>query len=206
MLYRIEKGGANVFTPRPRVDEFLRYLLSSHRVMIWASARPRNVKAMCDQLFAPAQRNRLVAVWGRDKLRLPREMYGEKVQVYKQLSWVWEDLGVALTAALPDSPWDQGNTVLVDDSLDKGAAEPYNVLKIDTFEAKGSQTESDVLGQVVRYLEKLRWQKDVSTLMRSEPFTFRQDAEPFDWALLTKSMAVGSFQMPAEIPGTSRQS
>ncbi|KAK4550637.1 hypothetical protein LTR36_000216 [Oleoguttula mirabilis] len=187
LLYRKQRGGST-FVGRPRVKEFLHYLLTYHRVMVWSSARPENVGPMCDQLFTAEQRKNLVAVWGRDKLRLSKDHYNEKVQVYKQLSWIWKDHVIASSCGGPEREWSQENTVLIDDSVEKAASEPHNIIKIHEFEAKREQMEIDVLGQVVKYLETLRWERDVSAYLRWKPFVYEEDAEAYDWMPIVNDM------------------
>lgn len=171
LLFRKQKGGSK-FVGRPRVDAFIDYLFTNHRVMVWSSARPVNVDNMCKQLFSPAQSDKLVAVWARDRLRLSEEAYNNKVQVYKQLSWVWQDAEIQKLQEMRAIPqrWSQANTVLIDDSVEKAASEPHNIVQIEEFEARPEQMETDVLGQVMEYLDILRTQKDVSAYMREHPF------------------------------------
>ncbi|KAK5120068.1 hypothetical protein LTR85_006549 [Meristemomyces frigidus] len=180
LLYRKQRGGST-FVERPRLKEFLYYLLSHHRVMVWSSARPGNVEPMCAKLFTAEQRKNLVAVWGRDKLRLSTDHYNQKVQVYKQLSWIWSDHIIASSCAGSEREWSQENTVLIDDSVEKAASEPHNIIKIDEFEAKPEQMECDVLGHVVKYLDTLRWERDVSAFIRRKPFVYEEGAEDYDW-------------------------
>lgn len=186
LLHRTRIGTAT-FTARPRVHEFLHYLFSNHDVMVWSSAMPENVRKMCAKLITPAQDEKLVALWARDKLRLPPKSYRQKVQVYKQLAWVWHD--PAVQAANPDDVdyWCQENTVLIDDSMLKAASEPFNIVQLEEFEAKHEQMQSDVLGQVVKYLEVLRLQRNVSSYMRTKPFVYDADEE-FDWEAIEKDM------------------
>lgn len=168
------RKGPNSFITRPFVDAFLQYLLDNFTVMVWSSATPYSVKKMCGRLFDPAQRSRLVAEWGRDTLGLTPEQYREKVQVYKQLASVWS--APVIRASHPDYTidkdglWDQSNTILVDDSVIKASSEPYNLVQIPEFEALPDQMKSDVLRQVVGYLEEIRYQKDVSAFVRQKPF------------------------------------
>ena len=149
--------------------------------MVWSSATPTNVELMCEKLFAPHQKDKLVGIWGRDKLHLSPTQYNQKVQVYKQLRWAWGDHSVASSAPPSTGEWDQENTVLIDDSEEKAASEPYNLLKIDEYEGTAEQDELDVLGQVVEYLEKLSRQSNVSAYMRKHPFQFDKHAPGFNW-------------------------
>ncbi|OTA38367.1 hypothetical protein BTJ68_01853 [Hortaea werneckii EXF-2000] len=179
LLFRKSRGAS--FVGRPKVQEFLQYLLAKHKVMVWSSATPTNVELMCEKLFAPHQKDKLVSIWGRDKLHLTPAQYNQKVQVYKQLRWAWRDHIVSSSAPPSTGEWDQENTVLIDDSEEKAASEPYNLLKIDEYEGTAEQDELDVLGQVVEYLEKLSRQSNVSAYMREHPFQFDKEAPAFNW-------------------------
>ena len=110
---------------------------------------------MCQNLFTPEQYNQIVAIWSRDQLRLPAHAYNQKCQVYKQLSWIWNDTKTQAHNPVPDSFWDHTNTVLIDDSIEKAASEPHNLMEIEEFEARPEQMTTDVLGQVASYLDEL---------------------------------------------------
>ncbi|KAG6008638.1 hypothetical protein E4U43_000120 [Claviceps pusilla] len=157
---------------RPHAKQFLHYCLETYRLAIWSSARPQNVNNMVSQLLTPAQRGQCVVIWARDKLGLSQADYDARVQVYKRLWKLWNDPHVR--ASHPDAPdgsrWDQSNTVLVDDSVEKGRTEPYNILPIPEF--VGLQAEpANVLPQVHDYLNQLCFQSDVSRFMRETPFS-----------------------------------
>ena len=185
LIYRPNKGSN--FVARPKVNEFLHYLLNNHNVMIWSSAKPKNVERMCDKLFTTEQKDQVVAIWSRDRLRLPEGAYNQKVQVYKQLTWIWKDKKIQSANPNPVDFWSQENTVLIDDSVEKAASEPHNIIRIQEFEGRRDQMESDVLGQVVKYLETLRSEIDVSAYMRWEPFEFDPE-EAFDWTAIVNDM------------------
>ena len=173
LLFRSSKKNPKTFTPREHLKEFLDYLFANHKVMIWSSARPQNVAAMCEGIFTEEQRADLVAEWARDKLRLTTGQYDNKVQVYKQLSWVWEDSSVQRKAASWRSrqgKWDQNNTVLVDDTALKAAAEPYNLIEVPEFGPDGDNYTDGVLSQVAGYLEELKYSGNASYFMRTTPF------------------------------------
>jgi hypothetical protein len=183
LLVRSNRGSS--YTPRPHVNEFLAYCLEHHKLVVWSSARPHNVNPMVAQLFNKKRHAKLVEIWSREHLRLG-EHYNEKVQVYKQLSWLWEDAKVQ--ASFPAEPpglfriedgwkkppppakWDQSNTVLLDDTTDKAASEPYNLIRVDEFTKENKDDGDDVLGRVIAYLEDLKWEADVSAAMRVKPF------------------------------------
>ncbi|KAK3633333.1 hypothetical protein LTR56_015901 [Elasticomyces elasticus] len=185
LLYR--KNRKTSFTARPHVSEFLWYLMNNHKVMIWSSAREHTVQTIIEQIFRPEHLAQLVAVWARDKLRLSPEQYKSRVQVYKQLSWVWRD-DVIADSGMHDDCWAQDNTVLIDDSEAKAASEPFNLIKIDEFEGKPEQLETDVLGQVVDYLEVLKCARDVSSAIRNAPYYYRDDLPAHDWMPIINDM------------------
>ncbi|EME47362.1 hypothetical protein DOTSEDRAFT_69332 [Dothistroma septosporum NZE10] len=174
LLFRKKHGGSNKFVARPHVHDFLDYLFNNHSVMVWSSARPENVTKMCSDLFTPKQKYELVAIWARDKLQLPSHAYWQKVQVYKQLTWVWNDNSIQVGI----ESWGQYNTVLIDDSTEKAASEPHNLIQIDEFEGKEEQMQDNVLGQVEQYLDTLRWQENVSAYVRTHPFKYASVTGP----------------------------
>ncbi|KAK3614629.1 hypothetical protein LTR56_027129 [Elasticomyces elasticus] len=188
LLHR--KNRKTSFTARPHVSEFLWYLMENHKVMIWSSARPENVQSIVKEIFTPKQLAKLIAVWGRERLQLTPEQYNMRVQVYKQLSWVWRDDEIANSGMDVDDGdgWAQDNTVLIDDSVEKAASEPYNLIKIDEFEGKPEQLETDVLGQVVDYLEVLKCARDVSSAIRNAPYYYRDDLPAHDWMPIINDM------------------
>jgi hypothetical protein len=136
--------------------------------MIWSSGMPENVERIMARMLSPERQQKLVAIWSRDKLRLPAHLFGEKVQVYKQLSWIWEDPTLQLNA--PVGGWSQRDTVLIDDSIDKAAAEPYNLIEVDEYTGIPAQSDNMTLLHVIAYLEHIRWYENVSAEMRAAPF------------------------------------
>ncbi len=166
------KRRTSSFVERPNLAPFIDYVLANHTLMIWSSAQPDTVRSVCQRLFSPAQRRQVIAEWARDTLDLTAAQYREKVQVYKRLEKIWRD--DTMRDRHPDAEkgglWDQSNTVLIDDSRLKGAAQPHNLLEIPEFQNRPEQRGTDVLAQVVGYLEELRVQDDVSRFMRLRSF------------------------------------
>lgn len=66
--------------------------------------------------------------------------------------------------------WDQTNTVLVDDSLEKADSEPYNLVQVEELTGKAGDAQDDVLGAVLAYIEDLAWERDVSSAIHHKPF------------------------------------
>jgi hypothetical protein len=60
--------------------------------------------------------------------------------------------------------------VLIDDSIDKAAAEPYNLIKVDEYTGISAQDENTTLLHVIAYLERIRWYGNVSAEIRAAPF------------------------------------
>lgn len=172
LLYRPVKRRPFHFVERPHAQRFLNYCISNFTVAIWSSARPQNVHKMLDKLLTPELREKCVVIWGRDKLGLSPEDYDMKVQVYKRLTRIWED--PAVKASHPDAHnggmWDQMNTVLIDDSMEKGRSEPHNILVLPEFAGLDGEIPN-VLPQVHDYLNALCYQGNVSAFMKREPFT-----------------------------------
>ena len=131
---------------------------------------------MVAQLLTKEQRSRCVIIWARDRFGLSKADYDARVQVYKRLSIVWNNKSVI--ASHPDAAagvrWDQSNTVLVDDSREKGRSEPHNILTIPEFGGLGEEP-AHILPQVHDYLNTLASQTDISRYMQETPF--RLDAE-----------------------------
>jgi hypothetical protein len=179
----VRADDSNIPTPRPHVFQFLAYCLKHHCVAIWSSARRKNVEKMMTYLFTRNQISQLVAVWSREDSRLG-EFFDRKIQVYKQLHWLWSNLEVqnsARRSQIPELPsteqsalvtgaWDQINTVLVDGSLEKADSEPYNLVQVEEFTGNTGDARGDVLGAVLAYIEDLAWERDVSSAIRHKPF------------------------------------
>lgn len=168
LLHRPSKKDPSRFTERPHARAFLTYCIDTFHVMIWSSARERNVSAMCDSLLTPAQRDRVLAIWNRGNFGLSPADYSNRVQCYKRLTRVWAAEGIA--SAHPNGGgWDQGNTVLIDDSFEKARSEPFNAIQIPEF--LGAEGEGNaVLPQVHDYLNTLACQQDISMYIRAHPF------------------------------------
>lgn len=164
LLYRPSKRHPFDFVERPHARRFLAYCLDTFHVAIWSSARPANVDNMVCQLLDPGQRERCLLTWARDRFGLAPVDYDARVQCYKRLTKIWADPAVVAAGR-----WDQSNTVLVDDSLEKARSEPYNILEIPEFSGVRSEP-ADVLPQVHDYLNLLCHQADISRFIRQNPF------------------------------------
>jgi hypothetical protein len=182
LLYRPTRSRPTHFIARPFLQPFLRYLFDNFYVMVWSSAKPVNVKGMINQAFDDKQRTELTAEWARDTFGLPQSLYSQKVQVYKDLRKIWSDKDIQKhSLSLPDDRlFGQRNTVLIDDSILKAAAQPYNLLEIPEFTATDAQLKSDILREVAGYLNVLKTQDNVSSFMRRNPF-YADGTWKYDW-------------------------
>lgn len=174
LLYRPSRSRPSKFVERPFARDFLAYCVDTFAVVIWSSARSENVGRMCRQLLSPERHQRLLAVWGRDRFGLSRADFAARVMCYKRLTRIWGDEGIAQghPGAVAGERWDQGNTVLVDDTGEKARSEPHNAVSVPEF--RGDTAERpDVLPQVHDYLNTLAYQADISTYIRAEPFRLR---------------------------------
>ena len=184
LIYR--QRASSKYSPRPSLQPFLDYCFANHSVMIWSSATPSNVSAVCAQVFSLERRRKLLGEWGRDTLDLSNVEYYAKTQVYKRLDRIWD--GVALRNSHPDAErggrWGPANTLLLDDSVLKAQAQPYNLVEVPEFTRPGQhgqQEESqEVLGQVVAYLEEARSYENVSAFVRAKRFAI-EAAPLWDW-------------------------
>ena len=171
LLFRPSRRQPTKFTARLNARQFLRYCIETFTVVIWSSAKPQNVQDMCDSILVPPLRKQVVAIWGRDKFGLTREDYETRVQCYKRLTKLWEDKKVARSHPFWDAGgrWDQTNTVLIDDSIEKGRSEPFNLVEVPEF--FGDEKEvGEFLPQVHDYLNHLSMHSNVSACLRARPF------------------------------------
>ncbi len=182
LLYR--KVGSSSYIPRPLLPQFLSYCLSNHRVLVWSSATPFNVSAICAHLFTPEQRKNLLGQWARDTFGLTPAQYAQKTQVYKRLDRIWANETLQHTHHWFDvgGRWGQHNTLLLDDSVLKASAQPHNLVQMPEFTRSGDKkTDFDVLGQVTSYLEEARMWDNVSSFVKNSRFEANKGWN-WDWS------------------------
>ncbi|KAF9579263.1 hypothetical protein BGW38_004553 [Lunasporangiospora selenospora] len=192
----LHRDGApkRTITPRPYLDDLLRYLFVSCRVMVWSSARPESVSAMLKRCFG-AMQFRLDRVWSRDHFKLHEIDYQRKVLTLKDLEEVWEVYanedqekeasslahesnkgGRGTGPRASQGVFDQTNTILIDDSVHKTQLQPFNRLVLPNFHRERAQSGNDVeLLKVMKYIEQLTRQQNVSSFVRLHPFESEND-------------------------------
>jgi hypothetical protein len=176
VLFRPNRLQPTKFVARPHAIEFMRYCIDNFHVVVWSSARSDNVRAMVRNanLLGPDLREKLLACWSRVDFGLTEEDFYKRVQCYKRLTKLWGDAIIQGKYPMSDGGggggrWDQSNTVLVDDSIEKARSEPYNCITLPEFQGNMDE-EPTVLPMVQEYLRQLSWQEDVSRLIRVAPF------------------------------------
>ena len=171
LLFRPNKRAPSKFIARPNTAKFLRYCINTFTVVIWSSARPENVKLMCDAILDQELRRKVVAIWGREMFGLSPGDYNARTQCYKRLTKLWNDPKIAASHPSFDlgERWSHANTVLVDDSPEKGRTEPFNMISIPEF--FGDEDEpGQILPQVHDYLNNLSMHSNVAAYLRARPF------------------------------------
>ncbi|KUJ20219.1 uncharacterized protein LY89DRAFT_731444 [Mollisia scopiformis] len=171
LLFRPSRKQPTKFISRPNTAPFLQYCVDTFSVVIWSSAKLENVTNMCDTILTPNLRKKVIAVWGRNKFGLSKQDFDLRVQCYKRLTTVWNDKGIAISHPeyANGRRWDQTNTVLVDDSLEKGRSEPFNLLEVPEFFGNANE-QGRILPQVHDYLNYLSMHSNVSACLRDNPF------------------------------------
>lgn len=178
ILSRVTK---NTFETRPGLPSFLAPFFGrervKHRFMVWTSMMPDRTINLTDKLLTAAERRDTVAIWARDKLNLSAAQYAEDVLVYKNLDWIWRDPQIQSTHphTAQGVRWDQTNTLLIDDTISKAAAQPYNLINVPELTLEQLRREEDgaympVLRQLAWYLEEASYHEDVSAFVKSKPF------------------------------------
>lgn len=162
------------FKRRPGLTSFLESVFGRHNVMIWTSSRPETTNQILPKLLTPEQFGKCVAIWARDTLGLTKTQYINKTQVYKKLGNVWANEAIQSTHPqyTEGGRWDQSNTLLIDDSLMKAAAQPYNLINVPelTVETIGWEIKMSVLAQVAGYIEEAQWWSNVSAFAKQNAF------------------------------------
>lgn len=164
----VSKTGKHGMWVRPHYTQFLNYLFSQFNVGVWSSARPHTVNNMC-QLFGEFK-PQLLFMWNRENFGLSTEDYHKRMPTIKDLQIVWKNL--------EDDPkmptYTARNTILLDDSATKAILQPFNSIEISEFNHKDRrmkhQGDSELLN-VMDYLDKVKYEDNVSHYMKHNPYT-----------------------------------
>lgn len=194
------KGGNRAFSLRPGLKAFMQWLnnptfdesvtvqyghthrnfKSNIKVMIWTSAQQLNCTKMVNTILqhAPEYKAGFIAQWAREKFNLPAQDFNKKVQVYKNLEVIWSDQSIQQSHPHYEygGCWDQTNTLILDDSEEKAASQPFNLINIPEFDSGRRESELEfqigecVLAQAARYIQHAMHYEDVSTWVRQNSF------------------------------------
>jgi hypothetical protein len=164
-----------IMKARPGVDQLLSYLFSHHVVMVCTSATARSAQLMLKNLLTKQQRQKLVTVRARETFHLSRAQFRAKTQIYKNLEAIWKDPLVKNATPEGAYAWSMRNTVLIDDSVLKATAQPYNLVEVPEFEWADATSGSDeaterevaVMEDVMRKLDHLSVYDNAASIIRS---------------------------------------
>ncbi|CAG8467019.1 11262_t:CDS:1 [Diversispora eburnea] len=169
------KKGKYRVDPRPFINEFLEYLFNvdTFSIMIWSSARPENVDRMVREIFGN-YRERLMAIWGRDKFGLSEEEFFTNFKPIKNLEIVWKEFNEKNGSNFDGrkKEFNQTNTILIDDSPYKAQLQPFNAIHLSEFERNEEDRE---LLKIIEYLKLIKYQSNVSTFIKEHPFNAKSE-------------------------------
>lgn len=146
---------------RPYLDAFLHGLFDRFSVATWTSAMPKNAQPMVGHLFPKKLKDKLSFNWTREKCELLGN--AREHQSIKDLAKIWADEKASI-----NGKWNEKNTIIIDDSMGKGARNPFNAVHLIPF----TVTEPDFLDcdadstllAVLNYLDHLNsWLAEDST-------------------------------------------
>lgn len=175
-------------------------IVTDHNAMIWTTSKPTTVRTILPVALKGRVRRKLCEVLDRSSFNLNRVQYFSKTQVYKELDRIWNDKTLqrkreeqtkTVRKKLPQTKiirgwWNQSNTILIDDSWQKAAKQPYNLLEVPAFTDSNAGDEV-TLRMVLRQLRVLSWYDDVSCKirewieLRNKTFSPKPDGTP--WTL-----------------------
>jgi hypothetical protein len=148
------------FCVRPHLHAFFDYIFHNFAVMVWSSAREDSVRNMCEMF----ENNQPFIIWSRKHFNLSAAEYYSNTETLKDLTKVWNEL--------PE--FDATNTIVLDDSLSKLAAQPYNLIQMSTFYSEPFIEDKYFMDRdlckVANYLSLVKEQSNVCSFMRSSPF------------------------------------
>jgi hypothetical protein len=175
---------------RPFTDEFAKYLFTDDNnffVMVWSTARPENVHLMVDTVFGD-QKEKLIAIWGRDKFGFTEQEYNSHTKSIKNLDTVWNALNPQIASGnffnnntleiSSKLTFDATNTILIDDSRYKTQLQPYNAIHPREFDRECVRNDGDSeLKKIIEYLEVIKYQSNIASYMKENPFSIESDGE-----------------------------
>ncbi|KNH06075.1 phosphoprotein phosphatase protein [Perkinsela sp. CCAP 1560/4] len=113
------------FAPRPGIDTFFKRILSRFAVGIWTSAIKKNALICLKKVLPEEIRQNVFLFLTREHCTVrwtPENPYG----TIKNLSLLWDNPRIY-------GKWDQTNSLLIDDSVEKTGSHPENVIIVPSF-------------------------------------------------------------------------
>ncbi|KAI9472377.1 MAG: HAD-like domain-containing protein, partial [Benjaminiella poitrasii] len=147
------KGAAGSFYLRHHHTTFFDYIFSNFTVMVWSSAQEKSVKSMVKALP-----NTLRLIWNRSHFDLEPAAFNSAAETIKDLDKVWE--------VLPE--FNASNTIVLDDTAVKLIKQPFNLVKVRTFEHNAICDHE--LYHVIEYLKMLQMETNVANFMKENPY------------------------------------
>ncbi|KAI7898416.1 HAD-like domain-containing protein, partial [Cokeromyces recurvatus] len=152
LISRIKRPNGGFYL-RPHHSTFFDYIFSNFVVMIWSSAQKHSVEAMCKVIDYPLQ-----LVWDRSHFGLSTAEFYSKIDTIKDLDKVWE--------VLPE--FNAANTIVLDDTPFKLVKQPYNLIKVSTFQ-HGDKCDHELF-HVIDYLKTIQLQSNVTNFVKNNPY------------------------------------
>lgn len=178
---RMLNGCRDKYNPWPRTNlpPFLDYLFREHHVVVYSSAMQGTILNLLKATMPREHRSKIMRVFTREDMDIPRKYFKLKVSTFKRLSMVWD----VLAEQNNDWEFDQTNTVLMDDSSEKASSEPYNHLLVPEYTVDIHNAGGDeALGNIAGYLDEVRKWENVSSYIRENPFDKDRDyPKPEGW-------------------------
>lgn len=140
---------------RPRLRDFLNYLVRRHSIAVWSSAALHNVSSLLDDIgdqcgLRDVLQREIRFVWGRDRCKPDFETGGYATMKLLSDLWGHADCGPRFNCT---------NTLLLDDSFSKVRNFPESAIVVPAYEALTLQEQyntDDTLLWLAMYLE-YRW-------------------------------------------------
>ncbi|KAK6350722.1 hypothetical protein TWF718_003907 [Orbilia javanica] len=178
---RMLNGCRDKYNPWPRTNlpPFLDYIFREHHVVVFSSAMQGTILNLLKATMPREHRSKILRIFTREDMDIPRKYFKLKVSTFKRLSMVWD----VLTDQNSDWEFDQTNTVLMDDSTEKASSEPYNHLLVPEYTVDIHNAGGDgALGNIAGYLEEVRRWENISSYIRENPFNKDRDyPKPEGW-------------------------
>jgi hypothetical protein len=157
LISRCGQKGVSSFVARPFLHRFFNYIFKYFQVAVWSSAQERTVDNICN-IFEDRS---LLLKWHRGHFNFKHSEFNSKVEGIKNLERIWKEL----------PQYNITNTIAIDDTPIKLSLQPYNLVKISTFNPLDTTKDNDnTLLQLMDYLELVKDEPNAAFYIKSNPF------------------------------------